>query len=118
MQDSLIAMMMGLIPIFVLAAITLCVVSFLTGGHDVDENGLGGGFFSRWWWIFLLMGLPIFIMAAIGVGLVSFLGMIIVFTIIGAIVLFIFEHGIECPEIPKGDPLKNMWKVLKEKFRW
>lgn len=87
------------------------LVIFTFGGFSVGEYGNP---LRSYWWVFILMGLPIVLMIS-GVDWMWLIITLFVVLIGGGLFLFWFEHGFE---LPKGDPIKKGFKWMKENFRW
>lgn len=105
-----------LIPLILVIGMILFIVTIVFGwGRDSEYYG-GGGILSRYWWIIMLLVLPLPLIVLFGIDLVAIISMLIVFTVIGAVVFYLFEYGM--PEMPKGDPVKNGIRWLRKNFRW
>lgn len=106
------SVLVGLIPIAVVLAIVICVLSLFTGGGD---DGIGIGYsVRRYWWV-LLFCFPAVLILFYGIDWVTIISFLIVATIAGSIFLFWMESGFE---LPKEDPVKMLKRWLKENFRW
>lgn len=103
---------MNMFPLVIMIAIFLAIVSMLFGGGG-DCDGFGYGV-RRYWWVIALMGLPIILI--VGGGDMFFIIFILIAVLVGGGLFFWWmENDFE---LPKGDPIKNGLKWLRENFRW
>ena len=104
-------LIMLMLLLIVVIGMLLFIVSMFTG-FDVDGVGRG---VSRYWWVIVLLGMPLLLIIFFGLDLMLVIGMLIMVTIGGAIFLYLLENDFE---LPKGDPVKDGFKWLRKNFRW
>lgn len=102
---------LNLIPLFMVVGILLFIFSVFGG---IGMDGEFGYNLRRYWWVVALLGLPIFFVIW-GVDLSMFILFLVIFTVAGALFFWWMENDFE---MPKGDPLKDAFKWLRENFRW
>jgi hypothetical protein len=107
--------LMSLIPILIAVGVMLLIVSMFFGGGSDYDGVCYRGFFRRYWWLIALFGLPLILILGLGVDWVFIIGILVMGTIVGAVILFWSENDFE---LPKGDPIKKGIRWLRENFRW
>lgn len=106
--------MIGLFPVIMAIAILMVIFSMFAGGGDYDGFGGFGYGVRRYWWVIALMGLPIILI--VGGGDMFFIIFILIAVLVsGGLFFWWLENDFE---LPKGDPIKNGLKWLRENFRW
>lgn len=114
--DSLMITMLQLLPIFVMVAVMIYVLGMFFRDGDYDGFGL-----MRYWWLIIFMPLP-FLLMWTGFNLGLFLIFLIVFAVVGVIILYIIEYGVDMDtvkQIPSpGKAVKTLKSLWKKNFRF
>lgn len=110
--SSTTSMLMNILPVIIVLGVLLFIVSVFFGRVDVD--GIGHSF-TRYWWAIALFGIPLVLIMCFGLNLMLIIGMLIMFTVGGAIFLYLLDNDFE---LPKGDPVKDGIKWIRKNFRW